>query len=248
MERENINLVSFLIFSLFYKGGNMQLNGINKSYFSKNNTLHILKDVSATFNSGNFYAIMGRSGSGKSTLVNILGMLDSYDSGEYFFDGKDVKKFTENEKSDIRALKIGFVFQSFYLNSNLTALENVLLPTYINKSISKNNRKKIGIELLEKFGLGDRINHKPSELSGGEQQRVAIARALINNPSIIIADEPTGNLDSKSEKDIFQLLRNIADGGKTVIVVSHNDLIKSYCDVLYVMNDGRMLEVINEQS
>ena len=154
---------------------------------------------------------------------------------------------SENEKARIRALEIGFVFQSFYLNNNLTALENVLLPTYINKNVEKCKRNSIAIILLKKMGLKDRINHKPYELSGGEQQRVAIARALVNNPSVIIADEPTGNLDSKSEKEIFELLKMIAVSGKTVIVVTHNQLIKQYCDVLYIIDDGKLVEENYEQ-
>ena len=225
----------------------MQLKNINKSYHIKKRKLHILRDINAIFEKGRFYAIMGRSGSGKSTLINILGMLDDYDEGEYIFNNLNVKMLSENEKARIRALEIGFVFQSFYLNNNLTALENVLLPTYINKNVEKCKRNSIAIILLKKMGLKDRINHKPYELSGGEQQRVAIARALVNNPSVIIADEPTGNLDSKSEKEIFGLLKMIAVSGKTVIVVTHNQLIKQYCDVLYIIDDGKLVEENYEQ-
>lgn len=216
----------------------MELININKYYRTKKDTIHILKNVNINFKSGKFYAIMGKSGSGKSTLVNILGLLDNFDSGDYILDGQSVLSLTDREKSKIRNQKIGFVFQSFYLNSKITALENVLLPTMIVNGIKFNTKKQNAINLLNKLGLQERINHLPSQLSGGEQQRVAIARALINNPQILIADEPTGNLDSENEKEIFKLLQNISKEGKTVIVVSHNNLIKNYCDELYEINDG----------
>ena len=216
----------------------MELININKYYRTKKDTIHILKNVNINFKSGKFYAIMGKSGSGKSTLVNILGLLDNFDSGDYILDGQSVLSLTDREKSKIRNQKIGFVFQSFYLNPQITALENVLLPTMIVNGINFNTKKQNAINLLNKLGLQERINHLPSQLSGGEQQRVAIARALINNPQILIADEPTGNLDSENEKEIFKLLQNISKEGKTVIVVSHNNLIKNYCDELYEINDG----------
>lgn len=221
----------------------MKLININKTYKTKAGELHILKDINIEFNNNNFYAIMGRSGSGKSTLVNILGLLDNYDSGEYIIDNKDISKLNDKEKSYIRGLSIGFVFQSFYLNNNLTALENVMLPLYINKEINKCDRKNIALSYLKKLGLDDRANHYPSQLSGGEQQRVAIARALVNDPKIIIADEPTGNLDSKNEKEVFDILKNISKEDKIVIVVSHNDIIKEYCDILYNINDGKIEKV-----
>lgn len=216
----------------------MKLININKYYKTKKEDIHVLKNVNIEFKSGKFYAIMGRSGSGKSSLVNILGLLDNFDSGDYILDGKSVLSLNDREKSKIRGEKIGFVFQSFYLNSKITALENVLLPTMINDNISFSKKRENAIALLNKFGLKERLNHLPSQLSGGEQQRVAIARALINNPQILIADEPTGNLDTKTEKEIFELLKNISKEGKTVIVVSHNNLIKDYCDILYEINDG----------
>lgn len=216
----------------------MKLININKYYKTKTDNIHVLKNININFKSGKFYAIMGRSGSGKSTLVNILGLLDSFDSGDYILDGQSILSLTDCEKSKIRGQKIGFVFQSFYLNPKITALENVLLPTMVIDNISFNTKRQNAINLLNKFGLKERLNHLPSQLSGGEQQRVAIARSLINNPQILIADEPTGNLDSKTEKEIFELLKNISKEGKTVIVVSHNNLIKNYCDELYEINDG----------
>ena len=220
----------------------MILRKICKEFKTKNNTISVLKNVSVNFKENKFYVIMGRSGSGKTTLVNILGLLDNYTSGEYILDGHDVKDITENEKAMIRNKKIGFVFQSFYLNSKLTALENVLLPTLADKNLNGKGCKQKAIQILESFGLSNRINHYPNQLSGGEQQRVAIARALINDPKIIIADEPTGNLDSKNEKDVFEILKRISKEGKIVIVVSHNPIIKKYCDVLYNLNDGILTE------
>lgn len=216
----------------------MKLVNINKIYNTNGISLHVLKDVNIYFQKNNLYAIMGRSGSGKSTLVNILGLLDDYTNGEYYLNDKNVKELTDDEKSNIRGMKIGFVFQSFYLNKNLTALENVMLPLYINNEIEEKDRKTIATKKLEELGLLSRINHYPNQMSGGEQQRVAIARALVNNPDIIIADEPTGNLDSTSEKDVFNILKEISKQNKIVIIVSHNELIKQYCDVLYTIKDG----------
>lgn len=218
----------------------MKLTKINKVYNTTNGDLHILKDIDIEFKKGNFYAIMGRSGSGKSTFVNILGLLDDYTTGEYIFDKNNISKLNDKEKSYIRGMEIGFVFQSFYLNNNLTALENVMLPLYINKEIDKKERKKIALSYLKKLGLEDRANHYPNQMSGGEQQRVAIARALVNDPKIIIADEPTGNLDSKNEKEVFDILKTISKENKIVIVVSHNEIIKEYCDILYNINDGKI--------
>lgn len=218
----------------------MKLTNVDKIYKTKSGELHILKNINVSFEKGNFYAIMGRSGSGKSTLVNILGLLDDYSNGEYIFDDIDVSKLSDKERSNIRGIKIGFVFQSFYLNNHLTALENVMLPLYINDTVKKSERKYIAKKYLKKMGLEDRINHYPNQLSGGEQQRIAIARALVNNPDVIIADEPTGNLDSKNEIVVFDILKQIANDNKIVIVVSHNEIIKKYCDILYVINDGNI--------
>ena len=219
----------------------MKLVNVNKIY-NTTEKLHILKDININFGKGKFYAIMGRSGSGKSTLVNILGLLDTPTSGEYYLEDINVGELNDIEKSKIRGLKIGFVFQSFYLNKNLTALENVILPTYINNNIAKNDRVVISKNIMDKLHILDRCNHKPSALSGGERQRVAIARALVNNPDIIIADEPTGNLDSKNEIDVLNILKEISTEGKIVIVVTHNPLIKEYADILYKIEDGYIYE------
>lgn len=220
----------------------MKLINVNKSYNTSYGKLQILKNISVSFEKGKFYAIMGRSGSGKSTLVNILGLLDNFDDGDYYLNDINVKQLNDKTKSKIRGLNIGFVFQSFYLNKNLTAYENILLPTYINDKMDDTKRKSRALNIMKKLEIIDRKEHKPSSLSGGEQQRVAIARALINNPDIIIADEPTGNLDSSNELEVLKILKEITKQGKIVIVVSHNPIIKNYADILYKINDGKISE------
>ena len=220
----------------------MKLINVNKSYNTSYGKLQILKNISVSFEKGKFYAIMGRSGSGKSTLVNILGLLDNFDDGDYYLNNTNVKQLNDKTKSKIRGLNIGFVFQSFYLNKNLTAYENIILPTYINDKMDDTKRKNRALNIMKKLEIIDRREHKPSSLSGGEQQRVAIARALINNPDIIIADEPTGNLDSSNELEVLKILKEISKQGKIVIVVSHNPIIKNYADILYKINDGKISE------
>lgn len=216
----------------------IRLENIYKEYKLGKESVMALNNVSVEFQEGKMYAIMGRSGSGKSTLVHILGLLDSPTSGHIYIDNKDVTNLKEDKVQEIIGQNIGFVFQKFYLNNNLTALENVILPSLINKEITKDERRKKAIKLLELVGLENRLNHKPKELSGGEAQRVAVARSLINNPKIIIADEPTGNLDKTSELTIFKLLKEISKQDKIVIVVSHNELIKEYADKVYYLDDG----------
>ena len=216
----------------------MKLDNVCKEYKLGKETIKALKNVSVTFENNKFYAIMGRSGSGKSTLVHIIGLLDNPTSGTVYINGKDTSNLKEDEIQEIIGQNIGFVFQKFYLNNNLTALENVMLPSLINKNMSFDEKKKKAMQLLKLVGLENRVNHKPKELSGGEAQRVAIARSLINSPKIIIADEPTGNLDKESELVIFNLLKKISEQGKTVIVVSHNEIIKEYADKVYILDDG----------
>lgn len=172
-----------------------------------------------------FYAIIGHSGSGKSTLIQVLGLLEPLTTGTYLYNSVDVETFAEDEKAVIRAKKIGFIFQNYYLDPCLKAFENVMLPMYVNEEIAKQDRKEKAIQLLEKLGLQDRIYHFSKELSGGEQQRVMNARALANDPDIILADEPTGSLDEENEKIIFDLLKKISEEGKCVIVVSHSNVI-----------------------
>ena len=221
----------------------MRLEHVYKNYNLGKKEIAVLKDINVEFKTNTFYAIMGRSGSGKTTLVNILGLLDNVTNGKYFLNDKDITNVNSELKSKIISENIGFVFQSFYLNNNLSALENVMLPLYINKNVKKSERKELAKGMLTKFNLGNRINHKPKELSGGEQQRVAIARALINNPKIIIADEPTGNLDSQSEKEVFDILKQISKENKIVIVVSHNPIVKEYADCILEMEDGELNEI-----
>ncbi len=216
----------------------IRLENIYKEYKLGKESIVALNNVSVEFQEGKMYAIMGRSGSGKSTLVHILGLLDNPTSGHIYIDNKDITNLKEDKVQEIIGQNIGFVFQKFYLNNNLTALENVILPSLINKKITKDERRKKAIKLLELVDLENRLNHKPKELSGGEAQRVAVARSLINNPKIIIADEPTGNLDKTSELTIFKLLKEISKQDKIVIVVSHNELIKEYANKVYYLDDG----------
>ena len=196
------------------------VDNINKTYKNGSLELQVLKNISFKVDKGEFLAIMGSSGSGKSTMMNILGCLDNQYEGRYILDGIDISKSSENELSEIRNKKIGFIFQSFNLLPRLTALENVELPL-IYSSVPKEERHKRANELLEMVGLKDRTHHRPNELSGGQRQRVAIARALVNNPSIILADEPTGNLDSKSEAEIIEILQKLNKMGKTIVIVTH---------------------------
>ena len=191
---------------------------------------------------GKFYAIMGKSGSGKSTLINLLGLIDSFDEGEYIFFDKNVQEFSDKELADIRRENIGFIFQDYQLDAYLNASENVMVPMLLDKSITQKEKKNKAEDLLSMFGLKDRMNHFPKELSGGEQQRVAIARALANNPSVLLADEPTGNLDEEMEQEIFSYLAEIAKEGKCVIVVSHSKEIKKYADKVYTILNGRVVE------
>lgn len=216
-------------------------NGI-KEFSLKDEKIIAMDNVNLEINTGKLYVIMGHSGSGKSTLIQILGLLDNLTHGQLYINGQDVSNISEDEKADIRQKEIGFVFQSFYLNPKLTAIENVILPMYINKDIESSNRRRKALKLLTNFGLENRINHYPKELSGGEQQRIAIARALANDPSFILADEPTGNLDVKNEEIVYNTLRELANSGKAVLVVSHNESIKKYADKVLYMNLGKLSE------
>ncbi|QQS86895.1 ABC transporter ATP-binding protein [Fusobacterium canifelinum] len=213
---------------------------INKTYRNGSLELQVLKNISFKVDKGEFLAIMGSSGSGKSTMMNILGCLDNQYEGRYILDGIDISKSTENELSEIRNKKIGFIFQSFNLLPRLTALENVELPL-VYSSVPKEERHKRANELLEMVGLKDRTHHRPNELSGGQRQRVAIARALVNNPSIILADEPTGNLDSKSEEEIIEILQKLNKMGKTIVIVTHEPSIGEIAQRKIVFKDGEII-------
>lgn len=220
----------------------LELKNVKKVYVVKNEKVMALNDVSYTFEMNNFYGIMGHSGSGKTTLISILGLLESFDSGTYLINGEEVKDFDNNKISKIRRDYIGFVFQDFYLDEYLNVYENVMLPLITHKELSKETKNEMVIEALTKVGIVDRKNHFPSQLSGGEKQRVAIARALINNPKIILADEPTGNLDEDNEKMIFQILKDLSKEGKCVIVVSHSNEIKSYADKIIKITNGKLVK------
>ena len=211
------------------------VNNINKTYKNGALELQVLKNISFKVNKGEFLAIMGSSGSGKSTMMNILACLDSQYEGTYILDGIDISKLTENQLSEIRNKKIGF-----NLLPRLSALENVELPL-VYSSVPKVERHKRATELLEMVGLKDRIHHKPNELSGGQRQRVAIARALVNNPSIILADEPTGNLDSKSEEEIIEILQELNRMGKTIVIVTHEPNIGDIAQRKIVFKDGEII-------
>lgn len=219
----------------------MNLEDIGKSYYLKNEKIEALKKFTYNFEYGKFYAIMGESGSGKSTLLQIMGLLLNSDTGIYYLDKKDTSKLTDDELSKLRMKNIGFIFQNYCLDPNLKAYENIMLPMLINDEINKNNRKQKAIELLEMVGLKDRRNHYPSQLSGGEQQRICIARAMANNPKIILADEPTGNLDEENEKIIFEKLKQLSDDGKCVIVVSHSVKIKDYTKNVLQLKKGTLI-------
>lgn len=220
----------------------IELKGINKIYKKGNEEVRALEDIDLAFEKGKFYAIMGHSGSGKSTLISILGLMNKFDSGDYLLNEKSTKDLKELEASKLRMKEIGFVFQEFYLDEYMTALDNVILPMLINKEIDKQNREKIAKDLLKKFKLEGRESHLPHELSGGEKQRVCIARALANNPSIILADEPTGDLDEENEKMIFDYLKQLSTEGKCVIVVSHSNEVKNYADILIELKSGKLVK------
>lgn len=218
----------------------LRVEKLNKYYINGDMKLHALKDISFEIKKGEYVAIMGSSGSGKSTMMNILGCLDREFQGEYILDGIEISKIEEKDISKIRNLKIGFVFQSFNLLPKLSALQNVELPL-VYAGVPKSEREKRAIEILEKVGLGARIHHKPNELSGGQKQRVAIARALVNNPAIILADEPTGNLDSVSEKEIMELFTELNSQGKTIIIVSHEPEVAQYVRRILLFKDGEII-------
>ena len=219
---------------------NLEIKNLYKIYQTKTEKIIAIDNATYKFESGCFYAIMGHSGSGKSTLLNILGTLDKQTSGEYLINGENISNYDDVVLSAIRMRGIGFIFQNYSLDPNLKSFENVMLPMYINNEIKKENRKTRAIKLLEYVNMGDRINHYPRELSGGEQQRVAIARALANNPKVIIADEPTGNLDETNEEIIFNILKKLSQMDKCVIVVSHNENILKYADKVLYMKNGKL--------
>jgi putative ABC transport system ATP-binding protein len=215
----------------------IHIEDIRKSYIMGKQALEVLKGVSLNIFKNEYVALMGPSGSGKSTLMNILGCLDSPTSGTYILNGQDVSKMPDNDLADVRNKEIGFVFQQFNLMPRLTAVENVALPL-VYAGLSRKRRTEIAMSVLEKVSLTDRSHHKPNELSGGQCQRVAIARALVNNPSIILADEPTGNLDTKTSIEIMDIFGAIQEGGNTVVLVTHEEDISKYAHRVVRLRDG----------
>ena len=215
------------------------INGY-KEYIKNKEKIVVLNNINIKFEKGKTYAIMGNSGSGKTTLLNILGTLDILNSGKMLIDNDEILKLKDDEKAYIRMKKIGFIFQDFYLNQYMTVEENIMQPTYINKEYNKVTRKQRVDELIEMLGLSKRKKHYPKELSGGEQQRVSIARALVNKPDIILADEPTGNLDKNNEEKVFEILNNLSKKGKCVIIVSHSNVVKKYADVVLDLEEGNL--------
>ena len=215
----------------------IHLEDIRKSYFMGKQAISVLKGITMDIQKNEYVALMGPSGSGKSTLMNILGCLDSPTAGTYILNGHDVSQMVDDELADIRNKEIGFVFQQFNLLPRLTALENVALPL-VYAGMSKKLRTEVAMEVVKKVGLEDRSHHKPNELSGGQCQRVAIARALVNNPSLILADEPTGNLDSKTSIEIMEILNKIHEGGNTVVLVTHEEDIANYARRVVRLRDG----------
>lgn len=224
----------------------IELRGINKVYKTGDVLLHVLKNVELTVQSGEYIAIMGPSGSGKTTLMNLLGCLDRPTSGEYWLDGVHIDKLLDNELAEVRNGKVGFVFQSFNLLARTNALANVELPM-LYSGVPKRDRRSRALHALDQVGLSDRIHHVPSQLSGGQQQRVAIARALVNDPYLILADEPTGNLDSQSGDDIMAILRELNTRGKTVVLVTHDIKVSAQARRIVRMRDGVIeSDVVNE--
>ena len=215
----------------------IHLSNIEKSYFMGNQALPVLKGINIDIFKNEYVALMGPSGSGKSTLMNILGCLDSPTSGSYILNGKDVSKMPDDDLAAVRNKDIGFVFQQFNLLPRLTAAENVALPL-VYAGVSKKERHERAMEVLAKVGLADRSHHKPNEMSGGQIQRVAIARALVNNPAIILADEPTGNLDSKTSEEVMTIFGKIQAGGNTVVLVTHEEEIAGYAKRVIRLRDG----------
>lgn len=215
----------------------ISIENLKKTYVMGKEQVHALKSISLDINKNEYVALMGPSGSGKSTLMNLLGCLDTPTSGQYMLNDTDVSNMTDSELAEVRNRQIGFVFQTFNLLPRLSSLDNVALPL-VYSGMSKRDRVNRAQEVLESVGLGDRVDHKPNELSGGQRQRVAIARALVNNPSIILADEPTGNLDTKTSIEIMEIFEKIHDRGNTIILVTHEPDISEHAHRIVRLRDG----------
>jgi len=218
----------------------IQVSDLRKDYYIGEVTVHALRKVDMEINEGEFVAIMGASGSGKSTMLNILGCLDKPTAGEYMLDGVAMSKMNKNQLALLRNQKLGFIFQSYNLLPRTTALENVELPLYYNPKIKSRERREKAIHALELVGLADRMHHMPNQLSGGQQQRVAIARSLVNDPVVILADEATGNLDTRTSYEIMELFQKLNDQGKTIVFVTHEPDIARFMKRNIVFRDGRI--------
>lgn len=221
----------------------IDLKNVVKIYQTGGEELIALKNISLHITQGEFTSIMGPSGSGKSTMMNILGLLDRFDEGTYFLNGKDVTNLSSNESAHVRNKEIGFVFQSFNLMPRMSLLDNVALPM-VYSGISAKDRKERALEALKKVGLADRVTHRPNAISGGQKQRVAIARAIVNDPAVLMADEPTGNLDSKTTLEIMKIFQDLNDAGTTVVMVTHEPDVAQYTKRIVSFKDG---EIINDQ-
>lgn len=219
----------------------IEVKNLCKTYGRGETCVNAVKNVSLKVKNGGFLAVMGASGSGKTTLMNILGCLDTQTKGDYFLDGSNVKKLSQESKEHLRNKKIGFIFQSFYLLPMLTAKQNIELPM-IYSGVSPRERKRKSAELLEMTGLSGRASHLPGELSGGQKQRVAIARALVNSPSLILADEPTGNLDSKTGEEIVNILMRLNEKGTTIILITHEKGVAAHAKEMIILKDGKIVE------
>jgi putative ABC transport system ATP-binding protein len=222
----------------------LEVRNVSKVYGEGTAKVVALDNVSLRVNEGEFIAIMGPSGSGKSTLLNIIGGLDHISSGEVILDGKRIDSLDENALVDVRRGKIAYVFQQYHLIPSLTALENVLLPLTF---CGANNKSQKALDILKRVGLGKRAEHKPSQLSGGEQQRVAIARALVNDPSLVLADEPTGNMDRKTGKEILALFGQLNEEGRSIVMVTHDPEIAGYAGEVVVLQDGQIVDKISQK-
>ncbi|MDA9262223.1 ABC transporter ATP-binding protein [bacterium] len=220
----------------------IELRNIKKTYITGEFEFQALKGINLSIQPNDYIALMGSSGSGKSTLMNIIGALDVPTSGEYLLRNKPIHELNDNQISEFRNEEIGFVFQTFNLLPKLSALDNVALPLLYANNIEKEQRDKQAKNMLELVGLGDKLTNKPNEMSGGQRQRVAIARALVNNPSLILADEPTGNLDSKTSASIMELFENLHKNGQTIILVTHEKEISEYAKKTIVLKDGIIIE------
>lgn len=219
----------------------IRIKNLHKSYEMGSNSLHVLKGIDFNVKEGELVAIMGSSGSGKSTLLNIIGMLDNYDNGSYELDNILIKDLDETKAANYRNKFLGFVFQSFNLINYKSAVENVVLPLYY-QGIKRKEREKIALEYLDNVGLKNWASHLPSELSGGQKQRVAIARAMVSKPKVLLADEPTGALDSKTSSEVMSLIQEINNSGKTILVVTHEEDIAKMCKRIVRLKDGVILE------